>query len=60
MNDNDSENRTPPKPDNKERRPASEDRPTDPGERLRRLLAADDEPSGESQAKPEPGETGKI
>jgi penicillin-binding protein 1C len=60
MNDNDSENRKPINPDNNERRKASEDQPTDPGERLRRLLASDEEPSGESQARPEPGETRKL
>jgi penicillin-binding protein 1C len=56
MNDNDSENRKPPGPENSDehnRRPASEDRPTDPGERLRRLLAADEESTGEQPASGE-------
>jgi penicillin-binding protein 1C len=63
MNNTDSENRKPAEPgdeDERKRRSASEDRPTDPGERLRRLLAADDESSNEPPVQPgtSQGQTG--
>jgi hypothetical protein len=63
MNDNDSEERKPFGSENdgeQSGRSASEDRPTDPGERLRRLLAADDEPNVEPAPRPSPGETRPV
>jgi penicillin-binding protein 1C len=63
MSDKDSEDRKPFSSESdgeQSGRSASEDRPTDPGERLRRLLAADDEPNVEPAPRPLPGETRPV